>query len=201
MDRIRELRQEAQDYCDGELFVEAGERLVLAIMIVGRERRDHRSDDLAAHTRFTIFMAYSSLQLAVGVIGDDPTEDQAYLLRYAQHLLEHADEAFGLGRFAIALHQAREVIGLTLMAVLQEPGSDQDKVQWMIELSERAIAEMQAVIGDRDLERFPAALAEHAVQLQLRGVELAATNPREAIHVLWFASVMASGVIQLVDGA
>lgn len=199
--RIRELRDQAQEFCDQDLPIDAGERLLLAIQIAGRERADHRREELEAHARFSIFMAHSSLELAFEVVGDDMTEEQIYVLRYAQHVLEHAEEAFSMGRYRVSLHLAREVIGLTLLAVLQEPGPDRSKVLFMIGLSERAIEAMEAAIEGQDLEPFVAALAERAKALQLRGVVIADTNPREAVHILWFASSMAYGVIRLVTAA
>lgn len=198
LNRIRELKDEAESL-RAEDEIGAVERLLLALQIAHHERADQRRDDFRGHARFAIFMANSAIGLATDIVGDDATEEQIHALRHAQHLLAHAEEAFSNGRFRVSFTLAREAINLALVAVLREPGTDAGRVQMMIELSEQAIAAAEEALQNGEPTEFALRLFEQAEALQARGLELAETEPRKAVHILWHASVMAYGVVQLVS--
>ncbi len=194
--RIRELRDEAEALRDTDLVL-ATERLVLALQIANRERVHQRRQELAQHARLSVFMANSAVELAAGIAGDDATEGQIHALKHAQHMAAHALQALNAGRFRFAMMLAREAVNISLVAVMLEPGIEGNRLQAMIELSERAIAAAEEAVAGLDPGSFQVRLLEHAKQLQARAIEIADMYPRRAIHVLWHASVTAYGVIRL----
>lgn len=195
--RIRELKDEAQVRWDGGDFIGALERLILALQIAERERAHMRRTDIGEHARLSVFMANSSIGLATEVVGTDATDRQLLVLRHAEFVLSEAERALGVGRFRLAFSLARETVNLALVAVMLEPTTDVEKVQAMINLSERAIMAAETAVSQLDPTSFPVRLLEHAKTLQARGIEISTTEPRVAIHVLWYASTLAYGVIQL----
>lgn len=199
LNRIRELRDEGQTRWDAGDFEGALERLILALRIAERERADHRRDEIVEHARLSVFMAHSALQLATNYVGEDITDEQARVLTHAEHLLGYAVRALGEGRYREAFSLAREVVNLSLVAVMWELGDDVNKVRAMIELSNRAIAGAEEALANVDRQGFPYRLLEHAKQVQSRGIEIAESQPREAIHILWHSATTAYGVIQLVS--
>ena len=149
LDRIRELRQQAVDIraAGGEnSLVEATERLILALQIGHRERAHHWRQEMAQHAQLSIIMASVAIDFAVEIIGDDPSERQAYLLRHAFQLRNEAVRVLERGRFRLAFGLAREAVNVALVAVLLEPGSDVNKVDYMIGVSDGAIAAGQAAL-------------------------------------------------------
>ncbi len=142
-------------------------------------------------------MANSAVELAAGIAGDDATEGQIHALKHAQHMAAHALQALNAGRFRFAMMLAREAVNISLVAVMLEPGIEGNRLQAMIELSERAIAAAEEAVAGLDPGSFQVRLLEHAKQLQARAIEIADMYPRRAIHVLWHASVTAYGVIRL----
>jgi hypothetical protein len=175
------------------------ERLILAMHIAHRERTLHRRQEMAQHARLSLFMATSAVQLAGGIAGDDATDEQIHVLRHAAHLLEDAAQAFNAGRLRLSFVLSREVVNLSLVVVMLEPGIEGQRLEAMIELSNRAIAAAEEALASTDPTEFAARLLEHAKNLQARALEIADIYPRRAIHVLWHASVTAYGVIRLVD--
>lgn len=198
IDRIRELKEEAQALKDQDL-VAATERLVLASQIVHRERIRHRDRQIDRHARLSVFMARSAVDLAANIAGDDATDRQIHALRHAQHLLGDAEAALQAGRLRLAHILSREVVSLSLLVVVLEPGSDGARLEAMIQLTERAISAAEEALVDQDPDSFAARLLDHARALQARALEIADTHPRRAIHVLWHAAVTAYGVIELVS--
>lgn len=199
LDRIRELRDEAQVRWDAGDLEGALERLLLARQIAGRERMDHRRDQIAMHARLSIFMANSAIDLAVELIGE-PTERQAHVLRYANRLTEEAERAFSQGRFRLAFELAREAVNLALVVVVRDTDlSPSETAARMLGIAEEAIAAAQAVV-DPEANPFAARLLEHAENLKTRGAELIDTDDaRKAVHILWHAAVLANGVVLLVS--
>lgn len=202
LSRIRELRDEAdairsEDPASEQHLIRATERLVLALQIANREEAHMRRLEMAQHARLQVFMAQSAVDLAQQIAGDDATERQTYAWRHAQHLAAYAGEALGAGRFRLAFTLAREAENVALVVVMLEPGLEQARVQAMVELAERAISAAEEALAGSDAQSFRVRLLEHAKVLQAKGNELAFSRPRMAIHILWHASVMAYGVIQL----
>ena len=198
LNRIIELRDEAQARWDAGDLEGALERLLLARQIASRDRSDHRRDDIAQHARLSIFMAHSSINLALEIIGE-PTERQAYAIRFAANLTEKAERAFSEGRFRLSFTLAREAVNLTLIAVIHDPDfSDLDKVELMARITAEAIAAAEEAVAGTDKE-FAARLLEHAKNLEARAIELAPTAPRIAVHIFWHAATLANGVVFLVD--
>jgi hypothetical protein len=196
--RIIELREEAEALRDEDLTA-ATERLVLALQIAHRERIRQRNQEMAQHARLSVFMARSAVGLATDVAGDDANDEQVHALRHARHLLSDAEAALAAGRLELAHLLAREAVGVSLVAVMLEPGVDADRLAGMIELSERAIAAADEALAGRDTNSFAVRLLEHAKNLQARALEIADSSPRRAIYVLWHASVTAYGVIELAS--
>jgi HEPN domain-containing protein len=204
LDRIRQLMDEAeaiknQDPASQDNLVRAVERLVLALQIGEREAVHMRRQQIAEHARLSVFMAQSAVQLAAQIAGDDATERQVFVLRHAERLVVHATEALQLGRFRLAFSLAREASNLALVVVMLEPGVEQARVQAMTELAARAVAAAEEALAGQDPMSFPVRLLEVAKKLQARGNEIALTRPREAIFILWHASVVAYGVVRLVS--
>lgn len=200
--RIRELRDEAdairaEDPTSGQHLIRATERLVLALQIANREQAQMRRREMAQHARLQVFMAQSALGLAQEIAGDDATERQIFAWRHAQHLAVHAGDALAAGRNRLAFALAREAENVALVVVMLEPGLEQERVQAMVQLAERAILAAEEALAGSDPQTFRARLLEHARALQSKGNELASSRPRVAIHILWHASVTAYGVIQL----
>ncbi len=200
LNRVRELRDEGQTRWTAGDLEGALERLILALRIAERELTDHRRDEIVQHARLSVFMAHSALQLATEYVGEDITEEQARVLNHAEHVLGYAVRALGEGRYREAFSLAREVVNLSLVAVMWELGDDVNKVQAMIELSNQAITAAEEALANVDRQGFAYRLLEHAKQLQARGLDLAQTDElRRAIHVLWFSATVANGVIQLTS--
>lgn len=195
--RILELRAEAEALREEDLIA-ATERLVLALQIAHRERVRHRLHELAQHARLSVFMAGSAVQLATEYVGDDATEEQLHALGHAAHLLSDAEAALGAGRLRLAHVLAREAVNVSLVAVMLEPGLEGERLEAMIELSERAIAAAEEALAGQDASTFAVRLLEHAKELQARVLGITDLHPRRAIHVLWHISVTAYGVIGLV---
>jgi len=196
--RIEELRAEAEALRPTDLIA-GTERLILAMHIAHRERTLHRRQEMAQHARLSLFMATSAVQLAGGIAGDDATDEQIHALRHAAHLLEDAARAFNAGRLRLSFVLSREVVNLSLVVVMLEPGIEGQRLEAMIELSNRAIAAAEEALAGSDPTEFAARLLEHAKNLQARALEIADIYPRRAIHVLWHSSVTAYGVIRLVN--
>lgn len=197
LDRIRELRAEAEALKDTDLVV-ATSKLIAALQIAHRERAHHRRMEMRQHARLSVFMAASAVQLAGEIAGGDATPEQVHALRHAQHLLQHANQALQAGRFRLAFGLGREAVNLGLVVAMLEPGIEQNRVEAMIQLSERAIAAAEEALAGRDSTSFAARLLEHAKELQARGLALADSRPRVAVVLLWHASVTAYGVINMV---
>lgn len=198
LDRIRELRDEAQGFLDEGLAIEAAERLLLAIQIAGRERIMHRGDQIAMHARVSFFMAQNSIELGLRLIGDNPTDEQVHVLRHAQLLLEDAGLALENGRFRRSLHMSREVVNLSLVAVMLDPDTDGNKVLWMIAVTDEVIAAAEDAVQSGEPNDFAERLLQHAKALQLRGTMIADTEPRKAVRILWYAATTAYAVIKIV---
>jgi HEPN domain-containing protein len=203
LQRIRQLMEEAEtirneDPASDTNLIRAVERLVLALQIGRREALQMRRQEMAQHARLSVFMATSAVQLAADVAGADATDRQVEVLRHAEHLLKHAIDALQMGRYRLAFSLARESVNVSLVVVMLEPGVDEARVQAMVELSARAIAAAEEALAGQDTATFAARMLEHAKRLQARGNEMALTQPREAVFVLWRAAVLAYGVIRLV---
>ncbi len=204
LDRIRELRQEAVDIREGggeNSLVEATERLILALQIGHRERAHHRRQEIAQHAQHAIIMASVAIDFAVEIIGDDPNERQAHLLRHALQLRNEAVAVFERGRFRLAFSLAREAVNVALVAVLLEPGSDVSKVDYMIGVSDGAIAAGQEALNGFSADTFLPQLLEHAQRLQNHAIQIKDRDPRRAVHILWYSSITAWAVVLLVEGA
>ncbi len=204
LSRIRELRAEAEairaEAPDSEdNLIRATERLILALQIAHRERVHHRHLEMAQHARHSIFMASVAIDLALDIVGDDPNDRQVHALRHAAHLLNDAVQMFEAGRYRIAFALARESVNLALVAVLLEPGSDVDKVSYMIGVSDGAIAAAQEAVSGFGNDSFLPRLLEHAKRLQEHAIEIASAQPRKAIHLLWHSSVTAWAVVLMAD--
>lgn len=196
--RIVELRDMAQARWDEGDLEGALERLILARQIASRERTDHRRDALAIHARLSVFMANSAVDFAIELVGE-PTERQAYGLRFANELVSAAEQAFENGRFRLAFNLAREAVNLTLVVVVTDPDlSDLETVDLMIGIAEGAIAAAEEAVQGSDSE-LALRLLEHARALKDRGIELAETHPRAAVRVLWHSAVLANGIVYLVS--
>jgi HEPN domain-containing protein len=204
--RIRELRNDAeqiraQDPSGEAALIRATERLLLALQIAHRERSRQRMGEMAQHALFSVFMGDAALDLASTVVGEDPSEAQQHLLGHGSRLLERALEALSLGRYRLAFNLAREAMNVALVAVLLEPGPEEDKAAWMITVSNDAIAAAQAAVTGAGLgpTDFPVRLLELAVELQGNGIEVLANRPRVGIEILWYAAVTAQGVVNMVN--
>jgi hypothetical protein len=92
-------------------------------------------------------------------------------------------------------------MNVALVAVLLEPGPEEDKAAWMITVSNDAIAAAQAAVTGAGLgpTEFPVRLLELAVELQGNGIEVLANRPRVGIEILWYAAVTAQGVVNMVN--
>lgn len=209
LDRIRELRDEAEairaeDPGSEENLIRATERLVLALQIGHRERTHQRRHQMAAHARLSIFMAGVGIDLALEIIGEDPSDRQAYLLRHAAHLRDEAVRLFEAGRYRVAFALARESVNLSLVAVLIEPMTDAavtdgTLVDWMEEVSNSAIAAAEEAVVGLPSDHFLVHLVDVARELQARGLSVADTRPRLAIEILWHSSLTAWAVVLSVD--
>lgn len=196
--RIRQLKEEAEAaWASGDKEV-AVERLLLAMQAADRDRAHHRRYELRAHARLSIFMAHSAIGLAVEIIGDDATDEQVHALRHAEHLLMHAEEAFLSGAFRLAFIYAREASNLALVAVLLEPDTDVSRVRMMIEISERALGAAEDALASGEPTEVALRLFELAQYLHRRGVELAESEPRRAVHVLWHSATTSYGIVRLM---
>jgi HEPN domain-containing protein len=204
LSRIRELRDEAvaireEDPDSEDNLIRATERLLLALQIAHRERVQHRHQEMAQHARHSIFMASVAIDLALDIVGDDPNERQGYALRHAAFLRNNAVQKFEAGRFSLAFALARESVNLSLVAVLLEPGSDVDKISYMVGVSDAAIAAAQEVITSFDAAGFLPRLLQHAQMLQDHALEIANREPRKAVHLLWHSSITAWAVVLMAE--
>ena len=154
---------------------------------------------MAQHAQHSIIMASVAIDFAVEIIGDDPSERQAYLLRHAFQLRNEAIRVLERGRFRLAFGLAREAVNVALVAVLLEPGSDVSKVDYMIGVSDGAIAAGQEALDGFSADTFLPQLLEHAQRLQDHAIQIKDRDPRRAVHILWHSSITAWAVVLLVQ--
>jgi len=200
--RIRELRAEAEayylDYQGSQLDTDlhaAVERLLLAVQIAHRERVHHRRHEIQRHAEHSLFMANMALQLAQEV-AVELTPEQRRVYQHAVHLRDGAALALEAGRWRLSLALSRAVVNLSLVVVILDPDLPEDKVAALVTVSDAAIAEAEAALGDPPSDEFLGQLLDHVKLLQLHAIQISDTQPRRAIHILWYVSVAARAITE-----
>jgi HEPN domain-containing protein len=202
--RIRELRQEAVEIRAGganpeAALIRATERLILALQIAHREHMRQRQVDMVRHARHALFMAAVADDLAHQVVGENPTERQAYVMRHARQLRIEAQRLFEADRIRLAFGLARESVNLSLVAVLLESAPDANKVEFMVLVSSEAIAAAETAIAELTSDTFLADLLDVAKALQNVGIEVSDIRPRLSIEILWHSAVTAWAVVLMAE--
>jgi hypothetical protein len=202
LSRIRELKAEAEanylDYQESQLDEDlhaSVERLLLAVQIAHRERVHHRRHEIVRHAQHSIFMATMALALAEEVAGEF-TPEQERVFRHAVHLRNDAVLALQAGRWRLSLALSRAVVNLSLVVVILDPDLPENKVLALIVVSEGAIDQAEAALGDPPSDQFLAALLQHVRLVQLRAIQISDTFPRRAVHILWYVAVTARAVTE-----
>ncbi|MGD2153945.1 MAG: hypothetical protein PVG79_11815 [Gemmatimonadales bacterium] len=207
LSRIRELKAEAEayylDYQGSQLDADlqaAVERLLLAVQIAHRERVHQRRLEIQRHAEHSLFMANMALQLAQEVAVEF-TPEQQRVYRHAVHLRDDAALALEAGRWRLSLALSRGVVNLSLVVVILDPDLPENPVLALIEVSDAAIAQAEAALGDPPSDEFLGHLLEHVKLLQLRAIQISDTQPRRAVHILWHVAVSARAITEAATAA
>jgi ElaB/YqjD/DUF883 family membrane-anchored ribosome-binding protein len=200
LSRIRDLKAQAEAYyldyqgsqADADLHA-AVERLLLAVQIAHRERIQHRRQEIVRHARHALFMATMALQLA-GEQAGERTAEQERVFMHAQHLRDDAALALAADRWRLSLALSEAVVNLSLVVVILDPDLPENEVLALIEVSDNAIAQAEAALGDPPSDEFLAALLVRMELLQTRAIQISDTQPRPAVFILWYVAVSARAI-------
>ncbi|MGD2217850.1 MAG: hypothetical protein PVJ64_13925 [Gemmatimonadales bacterium] len=208
LSRIRQLKTEAEAfYADYQGSQDAAdlhaavERLLLAVQIAHRERVHHRRQQIVRHAQHSIFMASMALTLAEEVATPGEfTSEQQRVLRHAVHLRNDAVLALEAGRWRLSLALSRAVVNLSLVVVILDPDLPENPVVALTEISNAAIAEAEAAL-ESSPDEFLSMLLEHVQLIQLRAIQISDTQPRRAVHILWYVAVSARAITEAATAA
>ncbi|NIN71395.1 MAG: hypothetical protein GTO46_05555 [Gemmatimonadetes bacterium] len=203
LSRIRQLKTEAEgfyaDYQGSQAVADlhaAVERLLLAVQIAHRERVHHRRQQIVRHAQHSIFMANMALMLAAEVATPGEfTSEQQRVLRHAVHLRNDAVLALEAGRYRLSLALSRAVVNLSLVVVILDPDLPENPVVSLTEISNTAIADAEAALAASP-DEFLSLLLEHVKLVQLRAIQISDTQPRRAVHILWYVAVSARAITE-----
>lgn len=201
--RIRELKAEAEaSYADYQTSQDpadlhaAVERLLLAVQIAHRERVYHRRQQIVRHAQHSIFMATMALALVEEVaFPGEFTSEQQRVYRHAVHLRNDAVLALEAGRWRLSLALSRAVVNLSLVAVILDPDLPENPVVALTDISNNAIADAEAAL-ETSPDEFLSLLLEHVKLVQLRAIQISDTQPRRAVHILWYVAVTARAITE-----
>ncbi|MEE9207151.1 MAG: hypothetical protein V3U67_02065 [Gemmatimonadota bacterium] len=191
-DKLEELVEEARVLQTGGDLVGAAERLLLGLQITDVVRHRHRDFRLDPVTvvRLSIARAMEALELAEGLIGDDPTFKQQRVLFHVGELIRRAVFAADHEAYRRAVVLARRAESRALLAVLECERPSEEDVQILLELAESQIAEAEAAIGD-DPTPAQQAILTRAKRLKAVGEELIANGVWRGVALFWRSAVIA----------